>query len=301
MGTEKGERFRQLEEEAKAYDEREEPYLEQAERFRQRSIELIGNFAGRVLEIGCATGRLTEKMPKGMCLLVCLDVSVSKLGLARRRVGPGPEFVQADMEHLPFKPSVFDLVVSHYALHHAFSPRKAITESVEATRDCGRLFYAVPRASDDPKERRERMRQVRHGERLPAFTEAQFKGMLGRNAKVVRSEKGDFTGKVWAGRVLFLDCRRSPSPATQDITRCSGFDRPFAWTRSRRVRWLGRLPYSLIKRLCAVVDHQLDRLECPLVAIGGQPVSCYNAHMRGQATCPERPPYLGFLPAPPTG
>ncbi len=204
----KKERFAFLEEEAKTYDEREEPYLGQAERFRERTIELIADFSGRVLEIGCATGRLTEKMPKEMDLLVCLDVSISKLGLARRRVGPGPELVRADMEHLPFKPSVFDLVVSHYALHHAFNPKKAIKESADATKDCGRLFYAVPRASDDPEERRERMREVRRGERLRTFTAVQFKRMLGGKAKVVNSERGDFTGKVWAGRVLFLDCRK---------------------------------------------------------------------------------------------
>jgi len=205
----KKERFAFLEEEAKTYDEHEEPYLGQAECFRDRTIELIACFPAKVLEIGCATGRLTEKMPKEMNLLVCLDVSISKLGLARRRVGSGPMFVQADMEHLPFKPLVFDLVVSHYALHHAFNPKKAVTESIDATRHYGRLFFAVPRASDDPGERGERMREVRRGERLRTFTIVQLKRMLGGKAKVVKSERGDFMGKVWAGRVLFLDCRKS--------------------------------------------------------------------------------------------
>jgi ubiquinone/menaquinone biosynthesis C-methylase UbiE len=204
----KEERFRLLEQEAATYDKMEEPYLEQAEQFRERTIKLLGCLEGRVLEVGCATGRLTTKLPGEMDLLVCLDVSISKIRLAKKRTAGWPEFVKGDMEHLPFKHSTFDLVVSHYALHHAFNPEKAVSESTTVTRRGGRVFYAVPRASDDPHERRKREDAVKNGERLGAFTPSQFRTMLRKEGSLVRHISEDFSSHIWAGRILFLDCRK---------------------------------------------------------------------------------------------
>jgi ubiquinone/menaquinone biosynthesis C-methylase UbiE len=208
----KEERFCYLEEEAAIYDDMEESYYEQAEAFRDKTIdELMGSCKGKVLEIGCATGHLSLKLLGKMDSLVCLDVSISKIELAKKRTSGQPQFVRADMEHLPFRSSTFNLVISHYALHHAFNPGKAVSDSMNVTKEGGRLFYAVPRASDDHEERRRRIEEVRRGERLDAFSVSQFEEMLGEKGTITHSSEEDFPSQTWAGRVLFIDCMKKNS------------------------------------------------------------------------------------------
>ncbi len=49
---------------------------------------------------------------------VCADISVTALKEARKRLGEKGLFVVADIASLPFKPDVFDGVVSMHAIHH---------------------------------------------------------------------------------------------------------------------------------------------------------------------------------------
>jgi SAM-dependent methyltransferase len=49
---------------------------------------------------------------------LCLDISITALKEARTRLGDKGLFVVADIANLPFKPDVFDGVVSMHAIHH---------------------------------------------------------------------------------------------------------------------------------------------------------------------------------------
>jgi SAM-dependent methyltransferase len=49
---------------------------------------------------------------------VCLDISIVALMEARKRIGQHGLFVVADVANLPFKPGVFDGIVSLHTLHH---------------------------------------------------------------------------------------------------------------------------------------------------------------------------------------
>lgn len=49
---------------------------------------------------------------------VCLDISLVALQEARKRIGEHGLFVVADVANLPFKPGVFDGIVSLHTLHH---------------------------------------------------------------------------------------------------------------------------------------------------------------------------------------
>ncbi|MBI9043071.1 MAG: class I SAM-dependent methyltransferase [Anaerolineaceae bacterium] len=49
---------------------------------------------------------------------VCLDISIVALKEARKRIGDKGLFVVADVSNLPFKPEVFDGIVSLHTLHH---------------------------------------------------------------------------------------------------------------------------------------------------------------------------------------
>lgn len=49
---------------------------------------------------------------------VCADISIVALQEARKRIGDHGLYVAADVAHLPFKPGVFDGVVSLHTIHH---------------------------------------------------------------------------------------------------------------------------------------------------------------------------------------
>lgn len=49
---------------------------------------------------------------------VCADISMVALREARKRIGDHGLYVVADVAHLPFKPGVFDGVVSLHTIHH---------------------------------------------------------------------------------------------------------------------------------------------------------------------------------------
>jgi ubiquinone/menaquinone biosynthesis C-methylase UbiE len=49
---------------------------------------------------------------------LCADISITALKEARNRLGEKGLFVVADIANLPFKPEVFDGVVSMHAIHH---------------------------------------------------------------------------------------------------------------------------------------------------------------------------------------
>jgi SAM-dependent methyltransferase len=49
---------------------------------------------------------------------VCMDISIVALREARKRLGDKGLYVVADIAHLPFKPEVFDGIVSLHTVHH---------------------------------------------------------------------------------------------------------------------------------------------------------------------------------------
>jgi len=71
---------------------------------------LTGGATGRVLEVGCGTGRNLPGYSKAG-FLVAVDPHVHNLRAARRRA-PGVPLVRASAEHLPFRDEAFDTVVS---------------------------------------------------------------------------------------------------------------------------------------------------------------------------------------------
>ncbi len=53
---------------------------------------------------------------------VCADISITALEEARRRIGDRGLFVVCDITRLPFRPDVFDGVVSLHTIHHLPEP-----------------------------------------------------------------------------------------------------------------------------------------------------------------------------------
>jgi ubiquinone/menaquinone biosynthesis C-methylase UbiE len=77
---------------------------------------------GRVLELGCGTGRVTLPIARTGARIVGVDRSAEMLSHARRRAGRArlkrkPSLVRADIRSLPFRKSMrFDLVMAPYGI-----------------------------------------------------------------------------------------------------------------------------------------------------------------------------------------
>jgi ubiquinone/menaquinone biosynthesis C-methylase UbiE len=89
-------------------------------------IELGRLDRGRVLDIGCGTGRITETLAERGARAWGVDPSPEMISLALTRNVPGGGFKQAPAERLPFKARWFDgalmrQVVQHVELDPAFA------------------------------------------------------------------------------------------------------------------------------------------------------------------------------------
>jgi len=82
---------------------------------------LAAEHSGRILELGCGTGRIAIPILKAGGALVGVDRSDAMLARARARtrrasLGRRAKFVRADIRALPFRPRAFSLVMAPYGI-----------------------------------------------------------------------------------------------------------------------------------------------------------------------------------------
>jgi putative AdoMet-dependent methyltransferase len=86
-----------------------------------------------VVDLGTGTGNLAGRLPPRR-RLVCVDISARMLELAGAKLGPEPEYVQADLLELFERDDAYDVVVSTYAIHHLTDDEKTALIAAVATR-----------------------------------------------------------------------------------------------------------------------------------------------------------------------
>lgn len=94
---------------------------------------------GRVLDVGCGTGRFIELLP-GRYDAVGIDVSEGMLAFARRK---GIKVAQAGADSIPFEDRSFDLVTTFAVLHHLIDPhvvRSALREMARVVKPGGAVL-----------------------------------------------------------------------------------------------------------------------------------------------------------------
>ncbi len=149
--------------------------------------------AGRTLEVGAGSGRLSCWLAMSGYRTVCLDYSVPALAAARANYAAaqvGGWFVTGDGFRLPFSDGAYDVVLSTGLLEHFEDPTPIVGEMVRVLR-AGGLFYSdiVPkkfslfRSLDWLGQAKRRLR----GPREPrdtfyerSFTTAEIRTMLAR-------------------------------------------------------------------------------------------------------------------------
>lgn len=102
----------------------------------------------RVLEIGCGTGNIwkgKESMVSGFARLALTDFSAGMLQEARENLHgmQGVEFLQADIQNLPFEPDSFDFVIANMMLYHVEDKRRALQEVRRVLRPGGTFVCAT--------------------------------------------------------------------------------------------------------------------------------------------------------------
>ncbi len=132
---------------------------------------------GRLLDIGCGTGGLLERLAGRIEEGVGVDASRDMLALARTRLAEhGHAHLtvrQADMYRLPLADGSFDAVTLQMVLHYAEDPAAALAEAGRVLKPGGALLI-VDLA---PHQRADLLGT--HAHRWPGFDDAEIAGWLG--------------------------------------------------------------------------------------------------------------------------
>jgi ArsR family transcriptional regulator len=110
---------------------------------------------GRVLDIGCGTGRMLELLSPRAASALGIDLSRRMLALARGRIAErglaNCAVRQADMGRIPAPDAGFDLVVLCMVLHYADDPAAVLAEAARVTAPGGAVAVIdlAPHARDD--------------------------------------------------------------------------------------------------------------------------------------------------------
>jgi ubiquinone/menaquinone biosynthesis C-methylase UbiE len=97
----------------------------------------------KFIDLGCGSGVFTHLLQRAGYMCVGLDLSGKLIRLARRRY-PGIEFVQGDIEHLPFADGSFDGALLSGVVHHLPDPACCAAETFRVLRPRGRFVAFDP-------------------------------------------------------------------------------------------------------------------------------------------------------------
>jgi ubiquinone/menaquinone biosynthesis C-methylase UbiE len=97
----------------------------------------------KIIDLGCGSGAFTHLLQRAGFACVGLDISGKLLRLARRRY-PAIEFVQGEIERLPFVDGSFDGALLSGVVHHLPDPSRCAAETFRILRPHGRFAAFDP-------------------------------------------------------------------------------------------------------------------------------------------------------------
>jgi ubiquinone/menaquinone biosynthesis C-methylase UbiE len=107
-------------------------------------VRLSGLAPGaRVADLGCGSGAFTHLLARAGYACVGLDLSAKLIEVGRRKY-PLIEFLEGDIEHLPFPDASFDGVMLSGVVHHFPDPSRCAAEVFRVLRPGGRFVAFDP-------------------------------------------------------------------------------------------------------------------------------------------------------------
>lgn len=118
---------------------------------RPTVLDVIGEVTGmRVLDAGCGPGLYSEELLARGADLVAVDGSTAMVELARSRLGPQAQVVQADLgKALPFEKAAFDLIVCALVIHHLDDREACLREFFRVLRSGGHVVLSTQHPTTD--------------------------------------------------------------------------------------------------------------------------------------------------------
>jgi ubiquinone/menaquinone biosynthesis C-methylase UbiE len=110
--------------------------------YRSWRRKLLARAEGRVLEVGIGTGKNFPYYPPGV-VITGIDVAENMLAAARKRAdgcGIEVDFLQADVQELPFPDDVFDSAVSTFVFCSVPDPVRGLREVRRVLRPEGQFL-----------------------------------------------------------------------------------------------------------------------------------------------------------------
>jgi ubiquinone/menaquinone biosynthesis C-methylase UbiE len=105
---------------------------------------LAGFKAGAsVADLGCGSGVFTDLLQKQGYAAVGLDISPKLIGLARQKY-PGVEFLEGDVEQLPFPDASLDGILLSGLVHHLPDPARCVGEVFRVLKSGGSFVAFDP-------------------------------------------------------------------------------------------------------------------------------------------------------------
>jgi len=133
--------------------------------------------------------------------IIGVDISAEALKIAKTILSAkNVEFIRADINKLPFRDSLFDLIISLGVIEHLHNPKTAVREMEQVLKKDGVLFITVPNAYCFPHRilrfLRRKLKTWQFGIE-ESFTVFQLKAFLSQSSHL---ESGYF---YWGRKPLF--------------------------------------------------------------------------------------------------
>lgn len=99
-----------------------------------------------LLEVGCGTGEYTKEFIKIGCNVIAIDISREMITTAKKKGINNIQYVICDIENMPFKSKILDVVVGNSVLHHLYDVDSALSEIKRVMVDGASYSFLEPNA-----------------------------------------------------------------------------------------------------------------------------------------------------------